>query len=662
MLDGLLGRNFCSKCKSLIKPTRTRIEALRRRAEAKQRILKEDLAKLLYNGLDINAYGRAEEFLAGLSLLSCYDYIDHSCEYIVKQLSSMQKQSECPEEFREVVASLMFAAARFSDLPELRDLRDLFQERYGNSFEYFANQKFVERIAMKPPTMEKKLKLLQDIAAEFLIKWDSRDFEKRMAAPPALAQDQPKKYGSFHVTEDRNKLPKADKKDVSSKENSKLPDNGHGLCTGTEGNVLRRDELDLQLFGRREFPSNGHNLVSSKGGTILKGDINNLSHRGRHEFTADKQGPLNEKDVRAIKSVRSSNTSHGKKLKSINSGYLPHSDRVNIVSKAESQDHFSHGKSEVGGICVGQSVRSDDGDASYASNDYASHQNVVNLTRKLQEEEADKSKSYYSGALPPPYVKSKDNVIPPPYIKPKNGKHESGRVSKNAGSEGDGFSMDTSPHDRGKAVDSSDRKVDHSGQEWQGRRPARVKSHGHEKDHHYQDDIPLPKPRSIRRKHSKFSSGHDDACSYEDGGFPKRSSSSRRREHSRKDLQILFNDEHYQKDDEERMIDKLLLHYSKKPSTYGEGKLRKRSQAHPSHKIAPDAGDDYYNQSRDGHAVKSEMVPTPTRSVSLPREQTVPSEATKVFTRVSSFHPITRHDMCIPSYQIMMIWLPVLQP
>lgn len=44
--------------KSLIKATRTRIEVLRRRAEAKQRFLKEDLAKLLANGLDINAFGR----------------------------------------------------------------------------------------------------------------------------------------------------------------------------------------------------------------------------------------------------------------------------------------------------------------------------------------------------------------------------------------------------------------------------------------------------------------------------------------------------------------------------------------------------------------------------------------------------------------------------
>lgn len=47
---------------------------------------------------------------------------------------------ECPEECKEAIPSLMFAAARFSDLPELRELRSLFSERYGNSLDPYANE------------------------------------------------------------------------------------------------------------------------------------------------------------------------------------------------------------------------------------------------------------------------------------------------------------------------------------------------------------------------------------------------------------------------------------------------------------------------------------------------------------------------------------------
>lgn len=113
------------------------------------------------------------------------------------------------------MASLMFAAARFSDLPELRDIRDLFQERYGSSFECFVSQKvtlliyrqtiltlqiflildrlfvhgqFVEKLSSRPPIMEKRIQLLQDIASEYSMKWDSRGFERRMTASSTPAQ------------------------------------------------------------------------------------------------------------------------------------------------------------------------------------------------------------------------------------------------------------------------------------------------------------------------------------------------------------------------------------------------------------------------------------------------------------------------------------------
>jgi hypothetical protein len=37
----------------------------------------------------------------------------------------------------------MFAAAGLNNLPELRDLRDVFYERYGSSLELFVNQEVI---------------------------------------------------------------------------------------------------------------------------------------------------------------------------------------------------------------------------------------------------------------------------------------------------------------------------------------------------------------------------------------------------------------------------------------------------------------------------------------------------------------------------------------
>ncbi|GMI63422.1 IST1-LIKE 7 [Hibiscus trionum] len=75
MLDGILGRGFASKCKSLIKLIKSRIEVIRRKKTATLKFMKKDVADLLANGLDINAYGRVEGYIAELVLSSFYDFV-----------------------------------------------------------------------------------------------------------------------------------------------------------------------------------------------------------------------------------------------------------------------------------------------------------------------------------------------------------------------------------------------------------------------------------------------------------------------------------------------------------------------------------------------------------------------------------------------------------
>ena len=59
--------------------------------------------------------------------------------------------SECPQEALEAVSTLIFAAARFPDLPELCDLRHIFTERYGSSVEPFVNSEVLEILFLSFP-------------------------------------------------------------------------------------------------------------------------------------------------------------------------------------------------------------------------------------------------------------------------------------------------------------------------------------------------------------------------------------------------------------------------------------------------------------------------------------------------------------------------------
>ncbi|KAL1551894.1 hypothetical protein AAHA92_12765 [Salvia divinorum] len=586
MLDGILGRGFSVKCKSLIKATGPRIGMVRRRAEAKQRFLNEDLVKLLSNGLDINAYGRTEEFLAGMNLLSCYDFVEKSCDYILKQLSRMQKQGECPEECREAVASLMYAAARFSDFPELRDLRDVFQQKYG-SLEAFVNQKFVEKMSLRPPPKEKRLQVLQDIASEFSIKWDSKGFELRMAAPSVVSQVDEQKV------------------DVMKQRPGLLEEKSRLKSCGGEGKVWRRDEADHQISRTKDVIR--HMLPSYPTETC----------------NAD------------FKAERSNNSSHGKILdNNTQSTYSRASNGIPNSRKGESIATLFSEKTNFFPGCVEQLGKTEN---AILSSKYSNNDSSLGSTMRGVDEGSDRLRSCSSYGLPPPYIKPNQSAIRPPYVKLKEDKQKLSGGSKDSLCNLDEQIIDPDVNNcLGRPHIESDRR--HSNEK--NGAPASVKSYGLEKEHDYQEErIPLPKPRSIRRKHHKSSpSSNNVVDALDDVKAVNKSSSSRRKDHSRKGLQVLFDDEHHIKVDEEKMIDKLLMHYSKKPTSYDAGKLKKKLLGQPPHQIIC-GGESSSDQSMNMHDSKFEAFPTPARSVSLPHEQAAPPEAKKVFARSNTFQP-----------------------
>jgi hypothetical protein len=148
------------------------------------KFLKKDVADLLFNGLESHAFARMEGLIVEMNQASCYDMIEQYCEYIVKQLNNLQKESECPQEALEAVSTLIFSAARFPDLPELCDLRHIFTERYGSSVEPFVNSEFVQKLQNKSFTNEEKLQVMKSIAEEFSVPFDSKALEWKITCGP----------------------------------------------------------------------------------------------------------------------------------------------------------------------------------------------------------------------------------------------------------------------------------------------------------------------------------------------------------------------------------------------------------------------------------------------------------------------------------------------
>ncbi|CAM8931545.1 unnamed protein product [Rhodiola kirilowii] len=591
MLDGLLGRGFAAKCKSLIKAMRARIELIRKKRIARERFLKKDIADLLTNELDINAYGRTEGLMKELTLSSCYDFVEQCCDLVYKQLSAMQKQSECPAECKGVVASLMFAAARVSDLPELRDLREAFQEKYGDSLQCFVNQKFIEDLSSPPPTMERKILLMQEIAAEYSISWNCRAFEKQLAKPPVCTQELPSRYGSAPV-KDRikadcgNSVNEKDKNHILSKVNHKpsSSDQNGSRARNGDGKV---GEITTQSLGRQDVYRDGH-----------------MPHKG-----SDDKATKREDNGKALK-VKESHL-HKHQVQNITHGTTKPAN-VGISSNGREQDSF-HGEHELPDIReVSMSKREMHQTCSLGrqvihtpAEDVSS--NVLN-GGKLQDAHKEKPKSF-SKMIPPPYVK------PPKAVKAENkaDMKYGGFNRNNAGSH------PKSSH----SIDTDD--THQIKYEKESSRPNTGMRDGHDDVQINQDE---PKPKPERRRHSsRSSSSHDDVVEdLQSAKVEKRSSRSRRRSDTKRAMHILSGDEPRMKD-EEKVLDKLLIHLSTKPTNIDP------------HKVPIEA-------SGIRRSVENKVKPcgvsplTPNRrSVSLPHEQTIPPVPANVIARAASLQP-----------------------
>ncbi|TYK00103.1 IST1 like [Cucumis melo var. makuwa] len=718
MLDGILGRGFTSKCKSLIKLTKSRIDVIRRKKKATLKFLKKDIADLLANGLDINAYGRAEGLLVELTISSCYDFVEQSCDTVLQHLPIMQKQRECPDECCEAIASLMFAAARFSDLPELRELRQIFQERFGASLEHLENQKFVENLASKPSTLEKKVQLLQDIALEFSIKWDSVGFEKRMSTPPAYAQGLPKDRGSYNAVVDKSSHakeidPRVGKDGgVSYKENFEHANGRHRFVNPSDSTISGGKEPKFQV--RQELPGHGHeNREYGKEETPMKFD-GRINHYGEKKgSTVSKHEARNGTVGSSPRIGRMGGSSSSEVPGDADNGLVVHNGRGRAVPEYLKSPYNIPGppisKHEAGNGMMGSAFRTSRMGSSSSSEVLgdADDRPVVHNGQERTVPNYLKSSPYNNPGLAPPSdaglqlksdikerssgnthtghnglifksdlkdssfgnthnghgyavlqgkveedkqnLKPSYNSILPPYVKPnsrrKDLKDRSHSELSRTGHDNNCVSTDPQkPVKSEMTAPALQLEPSHPDHERQVTSPMRSSSRGGEMDHVFGARIPpdaLPKPRSVRRRHHKPRSSHSIDDNAEDIRMVRKKSRSSRRRDDKRGLQLLVDEQENERDEEERIIDKLLIHYSKKPSSFEPGKMRRKPKSH----LAPENGTDVAKSplnliSSGGADGQADTVPPPARSASLPREHNLgSSEATKVFTRAASFQP-----------------------
>ncbi|KAL9246197.1 hypothetical protein vseg_019762 [Gypsophila vaccaria] len=179
---GVLG----AKCKTCLNLAISRMKLLQNRRDAQLKQMRKEIAQFLQTGQEAIARIRVEHVIREQNRWAAYEILEMFCEFVLARVPILESQRECPPELREAITSIIFAAPRCSDLPDLLQVKNLFTAKYGKEFvsavselrpDTSVNRTIIEKLSVSAPAGQDKLKVLKEIAREHNVIWDSSETE-----------------------------------------------------------------------------------------------------------------------------------------------------------------------------------------------------------------------------------------------------------------------------------------------------------------------------------------------------------------------------------------------------------------------------------------------------------------------------------------------------
>lgn len=194
---GLLG----PKCKTCLTLAISRMKLLQNKRDVQLKLMRKEIAQFLQAGQEAIARIRVEHVIREQNIWAAYEILEMFCEFILARVPILESQRECPSELQEAVASVIFAAPRCADIPDLLQVRNLFAAKYGKDFiaaaselrpDTSVNRTIIEKLSVSTPSGVLRLKVLKDIAQEYNVEWDPSKTEAEFRKQPEDLLNGPK--------------------------------------------------------------------------------------------------------------------------------------------------------------------------------------------------------------------------------------------------------------------------------------------------------------------------------------------------------------------------------------------------------------------------------------------------------------------------------------
>ncbi|CAH8372187.1 unnamed protein product [Eruca vesicaria subsp. sativa] len=175
-LDALLGRTFkTKKFKSLLNLALTRLSILKNQRQVRCSQATSDVTELLKLGQHENAYHRVDQVIKEQNTLDVLFFLHGYFTLLLDRVQLFEHNRDCPDELLEAVTSLLFAASRIGEFPELQEIRNVLVSCFGKdiaarSIELRSNcgvnPKIIQKLSTRHPQRDVRMKVLKEIAAE----------------------------------------------------------------------------------------------------------------------------------------------------------------------------------------------------------------------------------------------------------------------------------------------------------------------------------------------------------------------------------------------------------------------------------------------------------------------------------------------------------------
>ncbi|MFS8021815.1 putative vacuolar protein sorting-associated protein Ist1 [Helianthus anomalus] len=175
-LDALLGRKFkTSKFKATVNLAVSRVTVLKNQRQARLAVARSDIIQLLNLDHHENALLRVDQVIKEQNMLDVLVMVDGYCHVVLQMVNLIEKEKDCPDELKEAVSSLLYAAPRCGEFPELQEVREILTSRYGKEFARGAielrsncgvNTRMIQKLSPRQSSLETRMKVLQEIAVE----------------------------------------------------------------------------------------------------------------------------------------------------------------------------------------------------------------------------------------------------------------------------------------------------------------------------------------------------------------------------------------------------------------------------------------------------------------------------------------------------------------